>query len=209
MIRKTKSNKKNTTYDYCKRTLANPNKLREHLKRKNLCKHQTINQEAIQVSNQTTKLAPEALLISPVLSNNEKNKHDQREKLVKRWKELGLGIKPFLSNNLDSCQTLFHDLEQYDKDAVRPSTKEKLNKYEKMLEPEASPEPRTQFIKKDNKSKNLINEEFNLEFREQEELGTVLKSRAIVVHHAKVLGFHSDNGNDKPGNENKKVQEVI
>ncbi|KAF0519692.1 hypothetical protein F8M41_016496 [Gigaspora margarita] len=99
--------------------------------------------------------------------------------------------------DLDSYQTLFYDLEQYNEDTVRPSTKEELDKYEKMSEPEAGPRPRTQFFKKDNKFKNLINEEFshlreitdeqkrNLKFREQEELGIALKRRAIAIHHAK------------------------
>jgi len=43
MIRKTRSDKKNTIYDYCERTLVNPNKLRKYFKRKNLCKSQTVN----------------------------------------------------------------------------------------------------------------------------------------------------------------------
>jgi len=54
----------------------------------------------------------------------------------------------------------------------------------------------------------LINEEFSrlgeitdeekrdLEFREQEELGTALKRRAIAVHRAKVSKSHPDNGRD-------------
>jgi hypothetical protein len=65
------------------------------------------------------------------------------------------------------------------------------------VDPEASPEPKTQTHKKDNKSKNLINKEFSrlgeitdekrdLEFREQEELGMALKRRAIAVYRAKV-----------------------
>ncbi|KAF0359088.1 hypothetical protein F8M41_014371 [Gigaspora margarita] len=103
---------------------------------------------------------------------------------------------------------LFHDLEQYNKDAVRPPTKEKLDKYEKMSEPKDSPGPRTQFFKKDNKSKNLIHKEFSrleeitnkqkrdLEFREQEELGTALKKRVIAVHYAKVSRSHPDNRSD-------------
>ncbi|RIB30543.1 hypothetical protein C2G38_2152537 [Gigaspora rosea] len=200
MVRKTRSDKKNTTCDHCERTL-----------------------EAIRDPNQTTKLAPEALPIPSVLPNNEKNRHNQRKKQApipilsrdyitneeaKRWKELGLGVEPLLPNDLDSCQTLFHDLEQYDEDAVRPPTKEELDKYEKMSEPEAGPEPRTQFFRKDNKFKNLINEEFSrlgeitdeqkrdLEFREQEELGTALKRRAIAVHRAKVTRSHPDNGSD-------------
>ncbi|CAG8516861.1 13943_t:CDS:1 [Racocetra persica] len=128
-----------------------------------------------------------------------------RKKVSKKIKKLGLDVEPFLSNDLDSCQTLFHDLKQYDEDAVRPPTKEKLDKYKKISELKASPEPRTQFFRKDNKSKNLINEEFScfeeitdkqkrdLEFREQEELDIALKRRAIAVYHAKVFGSYSDN----------------
>ncbi|CAG8489380.1 2982_t:CDS:1, partial [Racocetra fulgida] len=60
-----------------------------------------------------------------------------------------------------------------------------------MSEPEAGPRSRTQFFRKDNKSKNLINKEFSyleeitnkqkidLKFRKQKELDTALKRRAI------------------------------
>ena len=128
-------------------------------------------------------------------------------RLVKRWKELGLGDDPFLANDLNSCQLLFHDLKQYDEDAVRLPTKEELEKYKKMSELKAGPEPRTQAHRND-KSKNLINKEFkclgeitdeqerDLEFKEQEELGTALKRRAIAVHCAKVPRSHPDNGSD-------------
>ncbi|CAI2194396.1 19115_t:CDS:1, partial [Funneliformis geosporum] len=40
--------KKDTTYKLCDKVCVNPNKLREHLKRKNPCRPQTNNQEAIQ-----------------------------------------------------------------------------------------------------------------------------------------------------------------
>ncbi|CAG8572094.1 12637_t:CDS:2 [Racocetra fulgida] len=160
--------------------------------------------------------APEALPIPSVLSNNEENRHDQREKQVPipildrdyiSNKEAE-SVEPFLPNDLDSYQTLFHDLEQYDEDAVRPPTKEELDKYEKMSEPEASFGLRTQFFRKDNKSKNLINEEFSrlgeitdkqkrdLEFREQKNLGTALKRRAIAVHRAKVFRSYPNNRSD-------------
>ncbi|CAB4375949.1 unnamed protein product [Rhizophagus irregularis] len=250
MVRKTRSDKKNTTCDHCGRTLANPNKLREHLKRKNLCKLRTDNQEAIQDSNQTTIIqstrpASEVIPIPSVLPKNEENRRNQREKqapipilgrdyitneeaekwvnpnarkprehlrtwgkrLVKRWEELGLGECNKVEN-LDDCLTLCHDLEQYDEDAVRPLTKEELEKYEKMSEPKAGSGPRTQVHRNDNKSMNLINKEFerlgeitdeqerDLEFREQKELGTPLKRRAIAVHRAKVPRSHPDNRSD-------------
>ncbi|CAG8829027.1 6436_t:CDS:1, partial [Dentiscutata erythropus] len=89
--------------------------------------------------------------------------------------------------------------------AVRLPTKEELED-----RPEAGPEPRTQAFRNDNKYKNLINKEFrrlgeinkgqerlenDLEFREQE-IGTVVKRRAIAVYHTKVPKSHPDNGSD-------------
>ncbi|CAG8679848.1 3530_t:CDS:2 [Gigaspora rosea] len=100
-------------------------------------------------------------------------------KLRRRWKELGLG--------------------EY---AVCLLTLKELEKYEKILNSEGGPGPKTQSFRKGSKSKNLINKEFehlgerNLEFREQEELGTALKRRAIAVHRAKVTRSHPDNGSD-------------
>ncbi|CAG8845070.1 29526_t:CDS:1, partial [Racocetra persica] len=88
-------------------------------------------------------------------------------RLQKRWKKLGLG-KCLKTKNLDDCMTLCHDLEQYDPEVVRPSTKEELEK--RKLEE----------IKK--RQKRL---EKDLEFREQEELGMAVKRRAIAVHRAK------------------------
>ncbi|GES88081.1 hypothetical protein GLOIN_2v1778520 [Rhizophagus clarus] len=102
-------------------------------------------------------------------------------RLQKRWKELDLGVEPIEANDLD-------ELEKY----------------------EGSPGPKTQSFREGNKSKNLINKEFerlgeikgyknsekDLEFREQEELGTAVKRRAVAVHHAKVPKSHPDNGSD-------------
>ncbi|RIB07014.1 hypothetical protein C2G38_2215633 [Gigaspora rosea] len=87
-------------------------------------------------------------------------------------------------------------------DAVCLLTLKELEKYEKILNSEGGPGPKTQSFRKGSKSKNLINKEFehlgerNLEFREQEELGTALKRRAIAVHRAKVTRSHPDNGSD-------------
>jgi hypothetical protein len=128
-------------------------------------------------------------------------------RLQKRWNELDLGVEPCEANDLDGCKTLFHDLELNDPEAVRLPTLKELEKYEKISEPKAGPGPRTQAHRND-KSKNLINKEFerlgeitdeqerDLEFREQEELGTALKRRAIAVHRAKVPRSHPDNGSD-------------
>ena len=123
--------------------------------------------------------------------------------MQKRWKELDLGVEPFEANDLDGCLTLFHDLELNDPEAVRLQTL-------KELKSEGGPGPKTQSFRKGNKSKNLINKEFerlgeikgheksekDLEFREQEELETAVKRRAIVVHRAKVPKSHLDNGSD-------------
>ena len=38
--------------------------------------------------------------------------------------------------------------------------------------------------------------EKDLEFREQEELGTAVKRRAVAIHRAKVPKSHPDNGSD-------------
>ena len=74
-------------------------------------------------------------------------------RLQKRWKELDLGVKPYETNDLDGCKTLFHDLELNDPEAVRlPTLKE--------LESKGGPGPKTQSFRKGNKSKNLINKEF-------------------------------------------------
>ena len=128
--------------------------------------------------------------------------------MQKRWKELDLGVESYEANDLDSCKTLFHNLELNDPEAVRLPTLKELEKNERILESEGGPGPKTQSFRKGNKSKNLINKEFerlgeitdeqerDLEFREQEELGTALKRRAIAVHRAKVPRSHPDNGSD-------------
>ncbi|CAG8730885.1 6976_t:CDS:1, partial [Racocetra fulgida] len=182
-------------------------------------------QTPIQEANQASKLKPQ-IETSSVNMNNKNihviskekakrwvNLNDRKPdkhfriwgaRLLKRWKELDLGDcdRP---EDLNQCMLLCHDLEQYDPEAVRPPTKEELED-----RPEAGPESRTQTLRKGNKSKNLINKEFerlgeikrhekskkDLEFREQEELETAVKKRAIAVHRAKVLKSHPDNGSD-------------
>ncbi len=81
-----------------------------------------------------------------------------------------------------NCQTLCHDLKQYDEEASRPPTKEEYEKYQ---------------MKEFRHLGEITNEqEKDLEFREQEELGMALRRRAIAVHHAKVPKSHPDNGSD-------------
>ncbi|CAG8532206.1 1172_t:CDS:2, partial [Acaulospora morrowiae] len=125
------------------------------------------------------------------------NAHKPREqiktwgaRLQKHWKELDLGVEPIEANDLDDCKTLFHNLEQYDLEAVRPLTKEEL---------EDSPEAGHEKSEKD------------LEFREQEELETALKRRAIAINRAKVSKFHPDNGSDvrKMLSQRKQFREIL
>ncbi|CAG8658433.1 36354_t:CDS:2, partial [Racocetra persica] len=151
---------------------------------KNLCKPlQEANQQPIQEDIQKPV---QVAIQEPIQKNRDYISQEKADK----W------VNPNVrkSENLDDCLTLYHDLKQYDLEAVRLSTKEKLEN-----RPEAGPGPRTQVFRNDNKSKNLINKEFerldeikkykrlkkNLEFREQEELGIALKRRAIAIHRAK------------------------
>jgi hypothetical protein len=258
MVRKTRSDKKDTICKCCGHKCSTPQKLREHLKRKNLCKLlqkqkevafiQKASQQAIQASeikvqvesssvNMSNKEKPHVVIPSSVpelesekeapvlgvdyiteeeaknwISPNARKPREQIKtwgaRLQKRWKELDLGIESYEANDLDGCKTLFHDLELNDPEAVRLPTLKELKKHEKILESEGGPGPRTQAHRNDNKSKNLINKEFerlgeitdeqerDLEFREQEELGTALKRRAIAVHRAKVPKSHPNNGSD-------------
>ncbi|CAB5214196.1 unnamed protein product [Rhizophagus irregularis] len=262
MVRKARSDKKGTTCKRCGRECSTPQKLREHLKRKNPCKPlqkqkevasiQTPIQVPIQEANQQASEIKAQVKSSSVNMSNKKKPHvviptsipklepkkeapvlgvdyiteeeaknwispnarKPRERiktwgarLQKRWNELDLGVEPYEANDLDGCKTLFHDLELNDPEAVRLPTLKELEKYEKISEPKAGLGPRTQAHRND-KSKNLINKEFerlgeitdeqerDLEFREQEELGTALKRRAIAVHRAKVPRSHPDNGSD-------------
>jgi hypothetical protein len=276
MDRKTRSDKKDTICKRCGHECSTPQKLREHIKRKNPCKPlqkqkevasiqapiQVPIQKAIQQVIQTSEIKAQAVSSSVNMSNKKKphvvtptpvpeldlekkalvlgvdyiteeeaknwispNARKPRERiktwgarLQKRWKEIDLGDKPIEANDLDCCKTLFHDLEQFDAEAVRLPTLKELEKYEKILESEGGPRPKTQTFREGNKTsssgapyggKNLINKEFehlgeikghgsekDLEFREQEELGTAVKRRAVAVHRAKVPKSHPDNGSD-------------
>ncbi|CAB4396741.1 unnamed protein product [Rhizophagus irregularis] len=101
---------------------------------------------------------------------------------------------------------LCHELEQLDPESARPPTKEELEEYEKRkINPEGNKSSSSEVL---HRGKNMINKEFeclgeitdeqerDLEFREQEELGTALKRRAIAIHRAKVPKSHPDNGSD-------------
>ncbi|PKC67242.1 hypothetical protein RhiirA1_393855 [Rhizophagus irregularis] len=133
-------------------------------------------------------------------------------RLHKRWvQDLGLGDckRP---ENLNDCKLLCHDLDQYDPKAHRLSTKKELEEDEKWFgqepqvpeaDPEAGPGPVTQMHreKANNEKFRRLGEitdeqERDLEFREQDDLGTAVKRRAIAVHRAKVPRSHPDNGSD-------------
>ncbi|CAB4405240.1 unnamed protein product [Rhizophagus irregularis] len=188
MVRKTRSDKKDTICKRCGHECSTPQKLCEHLKRKNPCKSlqkqkevafiQTPIQMPIQIKAQvesssiniSNKEKPHVIIptLVPELESEKKapilgvnyitekkaknwiNPNDRKFKkyyrswearLLKRWKELGLGDHD-MPENLHECQTLCHDLKQHDPEAVHlPTLKE--------LESEGDTGP-----------KNLINKEF-------------------------------------------------
>ncbi|CAG8501391.1 13842_t:CDS:2, partial [Cetraspora pellucida] len=83
------------------------------------------------------------------------------------WKELGLGDDCLKTNNLDDYMTLCYDFEQYNPEAVRLLTKEKLEEEYK----------KTKLEKIKKKQERLKK---NLEFKEQEEMKMIVKRKAIV-----------------------------
>ncbi|CAG8756357.1 281_t:CDS:2, partial [Racocetra fulgida] len=224
----------------CGHECSTPQKLREHLKRKNPCKPlqkqkevasiqasiqvpiQKATQQAIQTSEIKAQGKPHVVIPilvpelepekeAPVLGNDYITEEEAKNwtwgvRLQKRWKELDLGNELLEVNDLDGCKTLFHDLEQYDPNAVRPPTLKELEEYEKR----EIKNNKSSYSEASHQSKNLINKEFerlgeikeheksekDLEFREQEELGTAVKRRAIAVHRAKVPKSHPDNRSD-------------
>ncbi|PKY35779.1 hypothetical protein RhiirB3_457128 [Rhizophagus irregularis] len=127
------------------------------------------------------------------------------EEEAKKWKELDLEDHD-RPEDLNQCMLLCHELEQLDPESARPPTKEELEEYEKRkINPEGNKSSSSGAL---HWGKNMISKEFerlgeitdeqekDLEFREQEELGTALKRRAIAVHRAKVPKSHPDNGSD-------------
>jgi len=280
MVRKSRSDKKDTICKRCGHECSTPQKLREHLKRKNPCKPLQ-NQRDITSSIQE----PIQIPISSKIPN--KGSQDKKDVIAKIYKEsdqipepeplveaniqeLPLRNQPVrtrltinkrpeeslkewatrLADRIDKLTSVKQDrswlrLRKRLREAVEVkydnliiSDPEVWQERERIgghrvqkrwendgivgyikpelvlpnsvpeVDPEASPGPRTQAHRKDNKSKNLINEEFSrlgeitdeekrdLEFREQEELGMALKRRAIAVHRAKVPKSHPDNGSD-------------
>ncbi|CAG8791405.1 34375_t:CDS:2, partial [Racocetra persica] len=101
----------------------------------------------------------------------QKNRDYISQEEADKWKELGLG-ECLKTKDLDDYMTLCHDLEQYNLEVVKLPTKEELKEeYEKR--------------KLEEIKKRQERPEKDLEFREQEELGMVVKRRAIAVYCAK------------------------
>ncbi|RGB26006.1 hypothetical protein C1646_770992 [Rhizophagus diaphanus] len=129
MVRKTRSDKKDTICKCCGHECSISQKLCKHLKRKNLCRPKTDTpiQAPIQVIQEVNQQ-----------SVQEPDKHYKlwEARLHKRWvQDLGLGDckRP---ENLNDCKLLCHDLDQYDPKAHRLSTKKELEEDEKWFRQE-------------------------------------------------------------------------
>ncbi|RIA80758.1 hypothetical protein C1645_838116 [Glomus cerebriforme] len=100
--------------------------------------------------------------ISPNARKPGENYKTWEKRLVQKWKELDLGDHD-IPVSLDDCLTLYHDLEQYDPEAVRQLTLKELEKYSKVsprdepsevkqqdgqVDSEAGPGPATQANRK-------------------------------------------------------------
>ncbi|GBB92879.1 hypothetical protein RclHR1_20710003 [Rhizophagus clarus] len=80
------------------------------------------------------------------------------KRLVQKWKEFDLGDHD-MPGNLDECITLYHDLEQYDSDTVRPLTLKELEKYSKpslKKDPKAEARPSTQVHRERQKKRKIV-----------------------------------------------------
>ncbi|CAG8841767.1 16499_t:CDS:2, partial [Racocetra persica] len=110
---KTRSDKKVRICKRCSSECSTPQKLREHLKRKNLCKPlQEDKQQPIQKDIQ--KLVQVAIQ-EPVQKNRDYISQEEADKWVNpNAQKPGECLK---TKNLDDCLTLCHDLEQYDLEA--------------------------------------------------------------------------------------------
>ncbi|GET02649.1 hypothetical protein GLOIN_2v1786825 [Rhizophagus clarus] len=141
-----------------------------------------------ELPNQASKIPEKAVrFINP--NNRKPGEHFRKwgARLLKRWKELELGDRD-RPENLHECNLLNHDFEQLDPEASRPPTKEEYEEYCRQEKANNEEFKRLRGITEE--------QERDIEFREQEELGTALKKRAIAVHCAKVPQSHPDNGSD-------------
>ncbi|CAG8466574.1 34971_t:CDS:2, partial [Racocetra persica] len=196
MVRKTRSDKKDTICKRCGYKCSIPQKL---LSIQEI--NQDNNQEKVQVQtpvvhaqkrdrqreklqavNQIPVYKPELQREAPTTHDRDYNGNEVT------------GEERILPTTLKDCQLLYHDLLQANNEAF-----EKVQ-----IDSEAGPGLASQA----NREK-ANNEEFrhlrkiteekqkrNLEFRKQEELGMALKRRAIAVHRAKVPKSYSDNSSN-------------
>ncbi|CAG8557185.1 8024_t:CDS:2, partial [Scutellospora calospora] len=216
IVRKIRSDKKDTISKCCSHEYSTSQKLHEHLKRKNLCKLlqkqkevvfiqvpiQMPIQKAIQQAIQTSKIKAQGKPYMVILIQVSELEPEKKAPVLK----LDLDNEPLKVNDLDTYKTLFHNLEQYDPNAVHLLTLKELEEYKKR----EIKNNKSSYSEASYQSKNLINKEFerleeikehkksekDLEFREQEELGTAVKRRAIAIHRAKVPKSYPDNGSD-------------
>ncbi|RIB17967.1 hypothetical protein C2G38_2185872 [Gigaspora rosea] len=132
MIRKTRNDKKDTICKHCGHKCSTPQKLQDI-------------QEPIQEPIQTSQI---------IAQKSDKKNRDY----ISQEKDENKCSK---TENLNDCITLCHDLKQYDPEAVRLPTKDKLKDRLK-----AGPEPKM-----------------------QQELSMAVKRRAIAVHWQKFLNL--------------------
>nr|CAG8657038.1 10337_t:CDS:1 [Entrophospora candida] len=212
--------KKNRTCERCGYTCATPQKLREHLKRKNPCRPQNF------MPVQAPMAKPEIIPTNtePLVKNLNDRKPGETVKqwgsrLRKRYKEVTYDNYD-QPKNLAECKRLYNDLMQADPEAFIPQkpldepahSPEEDNFFsDPEIDHETGPGPQTQSKSAKNMSQRVnapdIDEEFqrlsnitgdheeNLVFREQQ-LGPALKRRAVAVHKANAPRYHPDNGSD-------------
>ncbi|CAG8543823.1 5165_t:CDS:2, partial [Acaulospora morrowiae] len=208
MVRK---DKKNRTCNRCGKTVATPQKLREHLERKNPCR--PINQipEIVSETRQVTEVNNyDTHQTLPVASNSKSEIKGLNDRLpgetVWKWAE---------------CKSLYDELLQMDDEAYDDIEPIERMKEEQEFFGEVEDETNRQVENKptknqqsknltkpsSNKDESLINKEFerlsmitgdnerDIIFREQN-MGPALKRRVVAVHNAKVSRYHPDNGSD-------------
>jgi hypothetical protein len=191
MEKKIRIDKKNRTCERCGYTCATPQKLIQHLNRKNPCP----------LRNLTVSAPP---TLQPDQEINSNNKHSEivdnnarkPNETVKQWgSRLRKRYKKVTYQDYDQpktlaeCKRLYNDLSQIDPNAFSGTPDKSLDK-------------QTEIAKL-----NLLNDEFqrlsniteengeDILFREQN-LGPALKRRAVAVHNAKVPRFNPNNGSD-------------
>ncbi|GES91554.1 hypothetical protein GLOIN_2v1480811 [Rhizophagus clarus] len=159
-----RKDKKNRTCECCGKTVASPQKLRQHYSsEKNNCSPPNVRQPALTTKVQTPEPTYKPEVIQTPIHKPESQKKDPihgddyiTEEEAKNWvspnaRKPGEHFRTWgarlvqrwkeldLGNhdtpaNLHECKTLCHDLEQQDPDAVRLPTLKELEKYKKIAE---------------------------------------------------------------------------